>query len=64
MHRQKSLQSPISRSSGMNILRRFTIYQRLVMNAILVTLGIALLIGTTLYYSYDSMLTDRRESMR
>ncbi len=48
----------------MNILRRFTIYQRLVMNAILVTLGIALLIGTTLYYSYDSMLTDRRESMR
>lgn len=48
----------------MNILRRFSIYQRLVMNAILVTLGIALLIGTTLYYSYDAMLTERREAMR
>lgn len=48
----------------MKTLRRFSIHQRLVMNATLVTIGIALLVGTTLYYSYDAMLSARREAMQ
>lgn len=48
----------------MNALRQLTIYQRLLVNALLMLIGIAVLCSSTLYYTYDAMLQSRRDATR
>lgn len=48
----------------MNALRQLTIYQRLLTNALLMLIGIAVLCSSTLYYSYEAMLQNRRDATR
>lgn len=48
----------------MNTLRQLTIYQRLLTNALLMLIGIAILCSSTLYYSYEAMLQNRRDATR
>ena len=48
----------------MNALRQLTIYQRLLTNALLMLIGIAILCSSTLYFSYEAMLQNRREATR
>lgn len=48
----------------MNALRQLTIYQRLLTNTLLMLIGIAILCSSTLYYSYDAMLQNRRDATR
>ena len=48
----------------MNALRQLTIYQRLLVNALLMLIGIAVLCTSTLYYSYDAMVQSRRDATR
>ena len=48
----------------MNALRQLTIYQRLLTNALLMLIGIAILCSSTLYYSYEAMLQNRRDATR
>ena len=46
----------------MNTLRQLTIYQRLLTNTLLMLIGIAILCSSTLYYSYEAMLQNRRDA--
>jgi methyl-accepting chemotaxis protein len=48
----------------MNALRQLTIYQRLLTNALLMLIGIAILCSMTLYYAYEAMLQNRRDATR
>ena len=48
----------------MNALRQLTIYQRLLVNALLMLIGIAVLCSSTLYYTYAAMLQSRLDATR
>lgn len=48
----------------MNILRRFSISHRLLMNMMLMIAGIVVLMAITLDYSYNGMLDSRRSAIR